>query len=286
MGCTAKGTKRKGRLALRRKTTGKAAVGIKATTTTTPRRRGIAYDRERLFECRDKVLKDGWTQAQARKYIQEQYGQVIPKGTLAGYIKGVKVMGEDGEESGRKVYWEGSKVGPGTLLTRAQEQEIYNLVIEACEVGVPITIGTLKKTAEWLDCVDAVLEKRAPRFGVRGPSDDWADRYTEQWKLRERITQDKEPKRTSALNASVVNETFKKYKKACAKGNKGKPIPRSKRYNADEFGRQTRLEKQGKGLFPIGYRDACSRQGAGDRNSFSGISCNNCLGDELPGFRV
>ena len=160
MGCTATGTKRKGRLALRRaKKTGKVAVGIKATTTTTtttPRRRGIAYDRERLFECRDKVLKDGWTQAQARKYIQEKYGQVIPKGTLAGYIKGVKVTGEEGEESGRKVYDEASVVGPGTLLTKSQEQEIYNLVIEACEVGVPVGKCTLKKTAEFLDCVDAV----------------------------------------------------------------------------------------------------------------------------------
>ena len=40
--------------------------------------RGVAYDRDKLLECRDLVLKDGYTQADARKYIQARYGQQIP----------------------------------------------------------------------------------------------------------------------------------------------------------------------------------------------------------------
>lgn len=50
----------------------------------------------------------------------------------------------------------------------------------------------------------------------------------------------------------------------------------------DEFGKQSRVGQQRKGVFPKGWRDACKRVGAGDRQSFTGISCNNAAGESVP----
>jgi len=101
------------------------------------------------------------------------------------------------------------------------------------------------------------------------------------WKLSERNTLYKEPKRTSAVNANVVTDTFRKWEKAGSTGYKGRAFPLTRQFNKDELGKQSRVGKQRKGVFPRGWTDACSRMGAGDRYSFSGISCSNAAGEDL-----
>lgn len=50
----------------------------------------------------------------------------------------------------------------------------------------------------------------------------------------------------------------------------------------DEYGKRTRAGVQHKGVYPTGWLEACGRSGQGDRESFSGCSCNSAAGEQLP----
>lgn len=123
-----------------------------------PRVNGAAYERDKLFECRDLVLQQGYSQADARKIIQTRYGQRIPKGTLSGYVKGMK------RGDVRVVYDESSRPGTKTALSRRQEQQLYNLIFESCELGCPLTAWELRQRAEVIEGCDAVVEKSRACF--------------------------------------------------------------------------------------------------------------------------
>ena len=234
------------------------------------------YTLSSLHECARLVNEEGKTGAEARAHILGLNGEVIPKGTLAGYTNGKKQA--DGT---RTIYTAESKHGAPTYLDSDDEQRLYNLVVECAELGCPISDDDIASSAWHLDLTRAALEKNEPRFGENGPSPEWTLRYTNTWKLSERITMDKEPKRTNALTANVIADTFRKWESARSTGYKGEAFPLKRQYNMDEFGKQSRVGKQRKGVFPRGWKDACSRMGAGDRNSFTGISCNNAAGEEL-----
>ena len=234
------------------------------------------YTPANLVECARLVNEENYTPAEARKVILDTHGEEIPKGTLAGWTRGVKQA-----DGSRKVHTKDSKHGHPRHLSADDEQELYNMVVHACELGFPITRDTIRETAWHLDMIAAELEQREPRFGENGPHNDWVERYWCTWKLSDRATLDKEPKRTSALNANVVRETFALWDKACNTGYNGGVFPLGRRYNMDEFGKRSRCAKQRKGVFPQGWKDACSRTGAGTRDTFTGMSTNSPTGNGL-----
>ena len=246
------------------------------------RRLRAAYLPEHLAECVKLVTEHDYTAAAARNTILNRHGVQIPKGTLAGYLKGKRSPNGTVTKSIL-----GAKLGRPTLLTPSQEQELYNTIVRAMSLGCPVTPLMVRRQAWTLLTVDNVISHETGGdingwFGPDGPSRKWYNSFAKRWKLVGRITSDREPKRTSALNASVVNQTFDEYTKARSTGYNGRAFPLSRIYNMDEFGVQSRAEKQSVGVFIRGWREPCQRTGAGDRQSYTGIACNNAAGDSLP----
>jgi hypothetical protein len=248
----------------------------------TARRLRAAYLEEHLAECVKLVTEHGCTGAVARQTILDRHGVRIPKGTLSNYVNGRR--SPNGTVTKSKL---GARLGRPTLLTPEQEQELYNKIVRAMSLGCPVTPRMVKLDAWKLCTVDNVIShetggKMNQSFGPDGPSDRWYESFARRWKLVGRITSDREPKRTSALNASVVNDTFDEYEKARSTGYNGCAFPSSRIWNMDEFGVQSRAEKQSAGVFISGWREPCQRTGAGDRQSYTGIACNSAAGEGVP----
>ena len=246
------------------------------------RRLREAYRTEHLVECIELVNEHGHTAAAARNEILARHGVQIPKGTLAGYLKGKRSPNGTVTKSTL-----GAKLGRPTLLTPSQEQELYNTIVKAMSLGCPVTPRNVRLTAWKLCAVDNAISHETAGdsngwFGPDGPSRKWYKSFAKRWKLVRRITSDREPKRTSALNASVINQTFDLYEEARSTGYNGRAFPSSRIYNMDEFGVQSRAEKQSAGVFISGWREPCQRTGAGDRESYTGIACNNAAGESVP----
>lgn len=176
----------------------------------------VSYTRENLLRCASLVNAGTHTPAAARHLIRCETGEEIPKGTLSGYTKGKKK--DDGT---RVVYDKDSQHGAPTFLSHAAEQRLYNLIVRCDELGCCIGRDEIRNTAAHLDAINAEFYDIEPKFGENGPSDEWLARYMHTWKLSARITLDKEPKRTTALNATVVNETFELWDRVRATGESG-----------------------------------------------------------------
>ena len=179
----------------------------------------VSYTQESLLRCASLVLSGTHTPAEARHLIRCETGEEIPKGTLSGYTKGKK---NDGT---RVVYDKDSQHGAPTFLSHEDEQRIYNLIVRCDELGCCIGRDDIRATAAHLDAIKAECDDIEPKFGENGPSDEWLTRYMQEWKLSERITLDKEPKRTTALNATVVNETFELWDRVRATGESDQAPP-------------------------------------------------------------
>ena len=181
-------------------------------------------------------------------------------------------------------------------MTESQEQRLYNTIVDGGQAGLPLTKRSVKLAAWALSEIDYCVMRNNPLenqglctgevFGPSGPSDKWYRKFKKRWKLSERVTSDREPKRTSALNLAVVEETFGLFEEALTTGNNGNPFELDRVFNMDEFGVQSRSEKQAKGVYIIGSKEACSRTGQGDRCSYTGIACNSAAGKQVPLFLI
>ena len=243
------------------------------------------YKPEHLTECLHLIKDEKKSAADARKIVLLRHGVVIPKATLSVHLKGRKLKGG--------IYKIPTKpVGAPTKLSPRQEQVLNDMCIKAWECGTPLTRTQLCRTARDLELVErsAVLwitnsvikqPRKRKRFG-RQVSKEWLYGFLGRWKLSERVCKDREAKRTSALNAETLVALFEAWTVAIKTGYNGKPYPKDRMYNMDEFGNQPRCEKQAKGILPKGTQGAVQRGGAGDRKSYTGIACANAAGERLP----
>ena len=256
-----------------------------ATTTMPSRKTKKKYKPEHLTECLHLIKDEKKSAADARKIVLLRHGVVIPKATLSVHLKGRKLKGG--------IYKIPTKpVGAPTKLSPRQEQVLNDMCIKAWECGTPLTRTQLCRTARDLELVErsAVLwitnsvikqPRKRKRFG-RQVSKEWLYGFLGRWKLSERVCKDREAKRTSALNAETLVALFEAWTVAIKTGYNGKPYPKDRMYNMDEFGNQPRCEKQAKGILPKGTQGAVQRGGAGDRKSYTGIACANAAGERLP----
>jgi hypothetical protein len=146
------------------------------------------YTNDELQECVDMVLKENMTQAKARAAMNAK-GVVIPKGTLHGYVCDVRKT----HGMVKKKLTVGTRLGPPTLLTKSQEQRLYNSIFEHDLAGEPMTKERVKEVAWVLSEIDHLVWKCNPLpnqglctgqlFGPSGPSDKWFRSFAKRWKL-------------------------------------------------------------------------------------------------------
>ena len=145
------------------------------------------YTNDELQECVDMVLKENMTQAKARAAMNAK-GVVIPKGTLHGYVCDVRKT----HGMVKKKLTVGTRLGPPTLLTKSQEQRLYNSIFEHDLAGQPMTKERVKEVAWVLSEIDHLVWKFNPLpneglctgqlFGPSGPSDKWFRSFAKRWR--------------------------------------------------------------------------------------------------------